>query len=585
MMDMITFTLTVTILIGMVMIIRKVGKGKLKTKYMVFIWHLVILRLLVPFSVTCQLAPLNWMQSFTSNIRNSFVISHGEKGTEHVEQVPIIENEVEVKGVSVLGAVQESRIQRDVQAILLVIWAVGGVGLLSYFYFCFLRSNRIIREALVIDDALLPSEWRKEQKKEIIVYVSDRTASPITVGMFKGKIILPKHMVWNKEEMLNVLVHESIHIRQQHVLWKRIALLTLCMHWFNPLVWIMQRLFCKDIELACDEKVIEHIGDEKRKSYALSLINLAEQTRGMMFLESGFGKNDIEERVVAVMDGKRKSRLITILVLGVCMSGVGTSTIVAEKQKTLSIAQKNSAVAQQATVEGEKIAFDWYNDYKVFGMVYDREEDNFYYKEKTVCQFVDYLPSGDGSCRFFSRPVAGYSLEAIRDKKGIVTGLKEVGYQKTAPSFANDNEDDVNEDDENKYNKETMAWEERADEYHEYDEEMDETSEASELGDHKQDKEKYRPYGAYGITYNEKKHELYYNGKVVKVFLDIMKPRDSIYLLELNQEGEVLVEAVRDKNGMLTEVKTMDKERLKKLLKEEKSDDAYDFIDSILEQS
>ena len=272
------------------------------------------------------------------------------------------------------------------------------------------------------------------------------------------------------------------------------------------------------------------------------------------------------------MNKKRKSKLTTILVLGLCMSGVGVSVIAAEQQKITGMAPKNNTVAEEVMVEGKAKAFDWYNDYKTLGVTYDPKKDNFYYKGELVCQFVDYLPNSNGMCRVVCRPVKGYVLEAIRDSKGALTGIKEVGYK---DATYNGNKD------KKKWNGDALTCEENDDK--DNADEIGESAYASEIGDDKCTKQDmYEPYEAYGLNYNEAKHALYYKGKKVKIFVDIVKPGDSFYMLEINVEGEVMVEAVRDKKGVLTGVRTIDKETLKEILEKEKSDDVDSFINNML---
>jgi len=90
---------------------------------------------------------------------------------------------------------------------------------------------------------------------------SDRITTPVAVGIIKPWIILPKFMDLNDTQLLRyVFTHEYYHIRRFDALWKMIFVFALCIHWFNPMVWVMFILACRDIELTCDEMVIRHFG-------------------------------------------------------------------------------------------------------------------------------------------------------------------------------------------------------------------------------------------------------------------------------------------------------------------------------------
>ena len=104
-------------------------------------------------------------------------------------------------------------------------------------------------------------------------YTSDRIRTPFVLGMFRAKIYLPVNL--SAEEREHVLLHERMHIRRGDTVFKPVFYLALVIHWFNPLVWFAYRLMAKDIEMACDEAVMSKLGENKRRDYCRSLLNLA----------------------------------------------------------------------------------------------------------------------------------------------------------------------------------------------------------------------------------------------------------------------------------------------------------------------
>ena len=139
---------------------------------------------------------------------------------------------------------------------------------------------------------------------------SDRITSPLTYGVCRPVILLPKTMgLADAEQLTYVFTHEMTHIKRFDVLLKAFLTATACVHWFNPLVWVMLILANRDIELACDEKVLRETGFAAKSAYALALIGLEEQRGRLSPLSSSFSKTAAAERITAIMKAKRPSFL------------------------------------------------------------------------------------------------------------------------------------------------------------------------------------------------------------------------------------------------------------------------------------
>ena len=116
-------------------------------------------------------------------------------------------------------------------------------------------------------------------------------------------------MDWKNEKQLQyVLSHEYVHIYRYDTVTKLIATLALCIHWFNPFVWVMYILFNRDIELACDESVIRQFGEKSKSAYSLMLINMEATKSGLLPFCNSFSKNAIEERITAIIIQFLKNR-------------------------------------------------------------------------------------------------------------------------------------------------------------------------------------------------------------------------------------------------------------------------------------
>ena len=144
-------------------------------------------------------------------------------------------------------------------------------------------------------------------------------------GIFRPVILLPKKMDWKNEKQLQyVLSHEYVHICRYDTVTKLVAALALCIHWFNPFVWVMYLLFNRDIELACDESVIRQLGEKSKSAYSLMLIDMEAAKSGLLPFCNSFSKNAIEERITAVMKTKKNS-LFAICIAAVLIVGVTTA--------------------------------------------------------------------------------------------------------------------------------------------------------------------------------------------------------------------------------------------------------------------
>jgi hypothetical protein len=139
------------------------------------------------------------------------------------------------------------------------------------------------------------------------------------------RIILPKAMDLSDPQTVGyVLTHEYFHIRRFDMLWKLLMLCAVCIHWFNPLAWVMLALLNRDLEITCDELVLQHFGGnaDEKKAYAYSLIEMAE-TRGRFSpINSYFSRNSAEERIISIMKYKKSSvwAVIVAVIMVICLT-------------------------------------------------------------------------------------------------------------------------------------------------------------------------------------------------------------------------------------------------------------------------
>lgn len=280
-----------SILIILTIILRFFAINRLPKKVFVLLWNIAILRLLVPFDLPIHYGITSPMEKMVDSS-----VSHY-----HVVNSPVI------MGISEEPIDETVTLSSSSAAWTTIFWAAGMVILLMVFGVLYWKEYQRIQAALPVSKetdhyfrsvAAIPNHVK--------FLVSDRITTPLTIGVLSPKIIFPKIFKFSHNTKIKyVLTHELIHIKRLDSLWKIIILIVVSVHWFNPFVWIMYCLFNRDVELACDEKVVTLLGETTKKEYVMTLVDLAEKQYRWSFISNGFGKNAIQERIVAIMKFKR----------------------------------------------------------------------------------------------------------------------------------------------------------------------------------------------------------------------------------------------------------------------------------------
>ena len=145
-------------------------------------------------------------------------------------------------------------------------------------------------------------EVKDAQNMEGNVYLSDKIKTPALYGIIKPKIILP--IEYEASELKYILLHERAHMKRKDNLLRLLSLVVVCLHWFNPLAWLMLKLLYSDIELVCDELVLSKCNEAERKEYAYTLLHAAEKTN---VFAASFGGAKIRLRIENVLSYKKVS--------------------------------------------------------------------------------------------------------------------------------------------------------------------------------------------------------------------------------------------------------------------------------------
>ena len=306
------------VLILFIVLIRALAIHRLPKTTFLALWMIAALRLLLPFSI-----PL------TFNIHIGLDVF-----SDVVQELPSGNIASTLPGDSPpsydIGTAVPSPATEHISTFE-ILWLVGVLLLAIYFSISYFRSMRKFRMSIP-DNTPYIQNWLTAHQisRPLVVRSSDLISSPLTYGILHPVILLPKKLDRNDQVALKyVLTHEYVHIRRFDAITKILFAAVLCIHWFNPFVWVMYVLANRDMELSCDAWVIRMMGAKNRSSYALMLIKMEERRNGMSALCSHFGKNAISERIEAIMKFKKTSILACafalVLVVG-ATTAFATST-------------------------------------------------------------------------------------------------------------------------------------------------------------------------------------------------------------------------------------------------------------------
>ncbi len=185
--------------------------------------------------------------------------------------------------------------------VLAVVWLVGIAVMFAYTVISYFRVKSKICTAVLLRDN---------------IYQSENVVSPFVLGIIQPKIYLPFNM--NEQDMEHVISHENAHIRRKDHWWKPFGFLVLTLHWFNPLMWLGYILLCRDIELACDEKVIKELNTEQKADYSQALLTCSANRRMIAACPLAFGEVGVKDRVKSVLNYKKPA--FWIIVVGIIAS-------------------------------------------------------------------------------------------------------------------------------------------------------------------------------------------------------------------------------------------------------------------------
>lgn len=298
---LVNLSISASWLILAVLVLRVVLK-KAPKWVMPLLWGVVALRLVCLFSIESALSLIPSAETIPSEI----VTETREPVLYEQATLDIVTNPTLPSAAEVPVGVSRQQAQVDFN-IYSVLWLAGMAALLVHALVSAGKLKRKLATAILLRDNIYESEF---------------VDSPFVFGVVKPNIYLPMHM--DEGTAAYVIAHERAHLARRDHWWKVLGYLVLALHWFNPLVWVAYILFCRDIELACDEKVVKGLDGAARADYSQALLSCAAPKRAVAACPLAFGEGNIKTRVKSALHYKKPAfwvaaaAVLAVVIVAVC---------------------------------------------------------------------------------------------------------------------------------------------------------------------------------------------------------------------------------------------------------------------------
>ncbi|MBR3971948.1 MAG: hypothetical protein IKJ83_03585, partial [Ruminococcus sp.] len=287
------------------------------------LWALLAVRLLVPFSLESKLSLIPDSEPIKANTSVSSVSPSVNNNT---SQTPAVNNNVSDIPITPVTPVNPDKAEdtpvqdiapitpdadnltleekeTDIFSVLSYIW-IGGAGcMIAYSALSYLRIKARVRASIKTDKN---------------IYICDDISTPFILGVINPRIYLPSTL--SGDELQYITNHEKAHLRRCDHLWKPLGFILLSFHWFNPLMWVSYILLCRDIELACDEKVLKDMGADSKKHYSETLLSFSTERKLVSACPLAFGEVGVKQRIKNILNYKKPAFWVILLSLLLCIA-------------------------------------------------------------------------------------------------------------------------------------------------------------------------------------------------------------------------------------------------------------------------
>lgn len=525
-MSLLQMSFSGAVIIIAVILMRALLKNKLPKNTFLILWGIALIRLLLPYTIPSAFSIYSVIQQIdevcTFERENTAPITMTTAQTEVTEDIS-----QEAPRALLFSVWQE-------------IWGIGFCVCVVYFLISYIRCCRNFAVSLPINDDFI-SEWLENHKGKRVLRIrqSDYITTPISYGILHPTILLPKSLDrQNTTTLKYILEHELIHIQRYDIVTKRLMILALCIHWFNPFVWIMYGLFNRDLEIACDDLCVRRLGIDKKADYAHALIALEETKSGFTPYYNAFSKNAIEERIIAIMKVKKFS-ITAIICSAMLAAGIGVifATSASGRMSEAAYVVEDQPIA---AISKEENYQDLLEEYAKFGIT--ERNGILYYQEEMVRYFLDGYEHdyGGGEASIISR-YSNYNENGTVD---VHTVRHDVQNADGSITLFGEIADIV------PYSKEEF---EARDVNSLSDQRTEATAEETESISGESIEDRLKKFEEYGITYqkiNGSQGNIYFSGELVGTFIDA-KPDGSIFMTQSVLDSDIIAHAIYDNEALI----------------------------------
>lgn len=527
---------------------KKLVRDRISRQWQYYIWLAVILRLLLPFGPESSL-----MGALYRTVGQETAAPMGEE-----VRVDAPEADWEWDGEDA-GKDAEPEPLRDVGVLareyVWLIWLAGALGLLvrkitAYQGFVrYVKAGGTPVEDVEILNRLALIAEEMSVRGPVELYVNPLASSPLLIGVWRPCIVLPCAEVPEKD-FRYIVLHELTHFRRGDLFYKWLVQMTVCLHWFNPLVHLMGREITKACEFSCDEAVLVKTGGAREYGEtlldAMAAVGKYRESPGAVTLSEN--KRILKERLDAIMSFKRKSTVVRILtgmltvcvVLGAAFVGVYPAAAGDWTADRPAAVRADAAGKEKSDAQGRDYAALAERYYEagslpLFQIAFSRLDG------KAQGEWLDRLYE-DGDIVFFSAVADRMDEETL--EIWLDRALEDGDWAFQSMLFDRLDRDEEFDELEEKRDKE---WEEK----------------------------QKAEYGAVGVTMDGK--DYFFKGKLVNIFLDL-RPNKSFYTLNLNPKGTVNIKIVRDEDNAVTGVEYLTEAEVTELLEDMRDDESEEVV-------
>lgn len=536
-MNLVQMSVSAGIMIIAIIIIRALAINYLPKKTFLVLWVLALLRLLVPLSIPSPFSV--------------YSLLHRTQAPQQIVELPATDFSPFIFSPDGGNALVDAPTTVSLSP-WTTIWLIGAALCALYFILSYYRFHYQFLGSLPVTNNFVLKWLTEHQLKRCLeIRQSSQLNTPLTYGILRPVILMPKQTDWTEQKKIcYILQHEYVHVCRFDVATKILLTVALCIHWYNPLVWMMYVLANRDLELSCDEAVVRSFGETTKSAYALTLIHMEAQKSGFIPFTNSFSKNATEERIEAIMKMK-KTTIVSFVTASFLVVGIATAFATSALADTHPISQTATSAgttidhvvqtAPQEPTQQELLA-----QYGTYGISFNAE-GNMLFQDELVRYFWDGVELDDGNAQAIhyqywndSGTVDVYTKRTVIDNGdgsidpfGALIGIEKYSqadfaqrdlryyYGPTGPMNATTYVFDQNDDEKS---GETFAA-------------------------------KFSKYSDYGIRYEEQQNSgrgnVYYNNQLVKLFIDENKD-GGVFTYQSNDNGKITVRTIYDENGKLS---------------------------------